>query len=324
MKKSIQGLLIAAAALAAASALAASSGAVASSVAGIRTLGMADASIAGDGLITLLFQDLNDAAKIAPPSYNAVKFLLDTSVSGGAFVGNYVGGGIDGMKVTVSCSGPAAPVRAWLRTAGGRLWVNDSMVGKSDGVVTYTIPFTSAGGWRRSDKAGTDLDALLAMDLEKVQSLGFEVKQDGLVAQTVSVEDVRLYGDSFMTEAAILSRIAQHFGTAPLSSANDLPADLLAKDSDKDGTTDVADVIAGREVMFLAEVLRSQATASGRGVLLRWPCINGRTYTVYRSLEIDGDYESIARLTAVNNEFMEYEDVGASGLGPYYYRVVRE
>jgi hypothetical protein len=71
-------------------------------------------------------------------------------------------------------------------------------------------------------------------------------------------------------------------------------------------------------------VLRSQATASGRGVLVRWPCIKGRTYTVYRSRAIGGDHESIAQLTAEDNGHLEYEDADASGLGPYYYRVVRE
>jgi hypothetical protein len=118
--------------------------------------------------------------------------------------------------------------------------------------------------------------------------------------------------------------VAQHFGVGPLSSMDDLSADLRAKDSDKDGVADVDDVVAGRVVRFLAEVRRSKATATGRGVLLRWPCVNGARYTVCRSLDLNGEFDSIAEIVAENNEHIEYEDTDASGLGPYYYRVVRE
>lgn len=308
----------------------AASGAVtgvdATSVSSVDVTGQAVIQQGVDGLVTVTFSDQSQNLVFAPPAYNGVMLAIGETIAGGSLVGNYVGAGVEGVSFVVECTGPAVPVVAWIKTKSGRYWYNSGARTSPVASVTNRLALGLDSGWTRAEAGSVSLAALWPGELETVTALGFNIGQEGVASQSVLVKDVRLYGEGFMTEVAIVSRVREHFGEN-VTAVEELSVALQEKDSDADGVTDLEDVIAGREVKFLAEVKRAGA-ALQRGVLLRWPCVKGHKYTVERAdgggLSDEDDFSPIHTVVAPHSEYLEYEDVGATGVGLYHYRVVKE
>jgi hypothetical protein len=164
-----------------------------------------------------------------------------------------------------------------------------------------------------------------------VSYVGLLIERSGFANQIVTVDSFILAGTGFITPPANLlsfgDALEARFG---VRSYGDLTAAQKAQDADKDGMTDVDEILAGtnpdnKNSVFAATVV----STSSSGVTIRWPCVNGGVYTVSRSRDlVSGTFSALAdgyRLTASQDGYMEYTDraVQANG-GPYFYRIVRE
>jgi hypothetical protein len=274
-------------------------------------------------LVGSRFDDQTAALKYGPPVFSSALFGVGSGVSSGAFVGNYLTAGVQGIQFVVNAPAGMAPVaRAFLITAEGRSWVREGVQVVAGASTLNTLAFdVGPSAWYRAEDASVDLKAMWKHDLQQVAIIGVEFIQNQFVGQSATVDDFRLYGEGFMSDSAILARINRHFGVN-VSSIDQLSATLKTKDSNRDGVTDLADVIAGNDFGFAAEIV--EGAKAGPGITLRWPCVLGRKYTLLRAGTLFDDFlplEGAVQMQASSSEYMEYTDTTADG-SSFFYRVM--
>jgi len=144
------------------------------------------------------------------------------------------------------------------------------------------------------------------------------VTRRGYEAESYSVDDLVLFGDGFMTkEAKLTASLMDAFG---VQSAADLAPGQLMADSDRDGISDVDAVQAGKDPGLAVSIL----DVTTAGVRLEWPSVAKKTYTLYRSSTMTGEFLPIAVVPASESGFMTYMDAEATGVGPFFYKVKKQ
>ena len=128
-------------------------------------------------------------------------------------------------------------------------------------------------------------------------------------------DDLVLFGDDFMTEEGqLVAGLMDNFG---VQSVGQLNPDQLMQDSDGDGKSDLDQIQAGNDPGLLVQII----DVTDNGLVLEWPCVDRKSYTLFRTDSLGGDFQPIAVENSSQNGFMTYTDTSAAGSGPYYYKV---
>jgi len=281
-----------------------------------------------DGVVTVSF-DAQSAG--GPPVFQSAMLMANATVSGGAFVGNYIDGGIKGIYLQLSNSVPGCAVQLVLQSAGsGRLWRNTNveMVKGNGQWVAGTVSLDRSAGWTRD--SGDNLDAMWTQDLQNVAMVGVRVFQSGYQAQSCMVGQFMLKDSiGFVTSPANLTDLQSLLlARFDVAGQDDLSAEQLAQDVDGDGMSDVNELLAGTNPdsassVFAAEIIEDETV--GTGITISWPCVIGARYTVLRCTNLlEGMQNLVVGLVATESGTMTYHDATAAGEGPYFYRIRKD
>lgn len=96
-------------------------------------------------------------------------------------------------------------------------------------------------------------------------------------------------------------------------------------DNDRDGMTNYREYRAGSnpnddQSRFWVQISREEGPA-GEGVVLHWDSISNRTYAVWRTDRLSGDFEKIADSIETAPPENVFSDPAATNAGPYFYRI---
>jgi len=269
-----------------------------------------------------------------PPPEGSIYLVTGGDPQVSPFAGDYLANGMKNLAFKLNATTNAMSVSVILKGAANDVaWKYPVSVSQGAGTwTTNIIPLALDGGWyqfKRGD--GNSYGSQWTQDLASVSYVGLKIDRGGFSNQIATIDSFILAGTGFMTPPATLlsfgDALEAIFGKRNYS---DLTAEQKAQDSDKDGMTDVNELLAGTDPnspnsVFAVTVVRS----SGSGVTIRWSCVNGGVYTVSRSTNlVVGTFIALGngyRLTATQDGYMEYMDetVNADG-GPYFYRIVKE
>jgi hypothetical protein len=268
--------------------------------------------------------------KIPPPG--GANLDADIAVSGGAFVGDY--SQVDGISCIAKRDlsvDPGVNVEIWLYAESGNIYEKQlTPTEYESGLMTAALGEWAAcnipldkTGWVRG---GVEPDqSTWDAELAAVQMLRIKVTRQGSLAQAVSIGDFRLVGDGFISDPAILTAIQAHFDT-DASNADQLTADQLAQDSDRDGVSDLEALEAGLDPGVAIEIV----SVDGDQVTLSWPVVRDKTYRLEKSGPIEAGFDTPETVksigeaitaTAAGTEVLTYTETGA---GPHFYRVIKQ
>jgi hypothetical protein len=281
-----------------------------------------------DGSVSLAF-DARDP--LSPPVYAMGSAQATVGTSSGAFVGNYKHAGVAGLKFSIMSDGHLPHVSVVLRSkyADGRIreWRNANVsVSEVAGEwVVNAIPLERSAGWDRNERPGANKDALWEQGLADVEMVGVEIVQSGIEAQVYTVAQFKLVDVSGLeSESAPLSlqeALMERFGVDSVEAVDEVAA---AIDGDDDGMTDLTEILteydqAFEDSTFAAEIV----SIDGNGVTVRWPCRQGRIYTVLRAEKLDVGFGAVAGaidLVADETGYMTFTDSDVTTAG-YFYRI---
>ena len=105
------------------------------------------------------------------------------------------------------------------------------------------------------------------------------------------------------------------------------PADVLPNDDfDGDGLSNIGESVAGTDARDPQSVFAATAPAqpSGSSFVVHWHSVSGRTYTLYRSVDLAQGFEPIASDLADTAPMNSYTDTVSSVTSAYYMVGVRE
>ncbi|MBT3296769.1 MAG: hypothetical protein HN919_16530 [Verrucomicrobia bacterium] len=261
--------------------------------------------------------------------------VADLGVASGAFVGDYTAAGIRGLTFGIKSNG-YVPLTAMvvLHEANGQEWQYGpvEVSGVAGEVVVNTISMDYEAGWQSAFLPGTDLEAKWDAALKNVRDIGLRLQPATLAAEAYTVADFMLAGPNGFTLPANLGRLGQalqaRFGK---SSLDELGA-LGSGDSDGDGASDLAELLAGTDEdnaadVFAAEVLGQDAG----GTTISWSSASDLLiYKVKRATSLTSGFSLVAEgLTldspeiTVTDGFMVWKDTSISaGSAPCFYRVL--
>ncbi len=298
------------------------------------------------GFVTVTVEEsdavVSFGAQSGPPAPTRVRVLAD-GIESDLFGGDYIAANVRGVRFTVEGDGYKPGVGSVVLTgASGRKWYNDSVniVTQNNVAVENYVPFDLDKGWKTF--ASGDKAVMWDEDLSHVTSLGLLFSQASLAEQNYRIADFSLMGPLFDTRSEVAKKIRAHFG---VDSVDQLDAVQLKLDSDKDGMSDLQELLAGTDPNDVGSVfaaglarvsapndegsLSAGALDSGpeedEGIVVRWPCLKWEKYTVYRSTDITEGFSTLkAGIEAQEDGYMQYVDNTARGKGPYFYRVKKE
>jgi len=186
------------------------------------------------------------------------------------------------------------------------------------------IPFDIDKGWI---KTGYAADPLVAWnsDISDVHALFLRIVPTGATqAQTFSISDLQLIGkgDGSISEPASLSPLQAYFG---VSSAEELTADMLKQDSDRDGMSDYHELLAGLNPYDASSVLAAQVAKAATANTISWQGVLGGKYGVMRSNNLLEGFRLIAadKVCGYTGELMTFEDTAPVEGEPNYYKIVK-
>lgn len=307
-------------------ALSARVGVEASGLVGIELYGMTTVTVNSDRSTSISFAQ---QSPYAIPDVVAGVLTADASVCAGAFVGDYVSAGVRGLSFWVKSDGHVPKgMELVLKSRTGRKWFNKNVtVSNVSGVwVVNNVYLDRNAGWDRNERSSVDKDAIWNEDIRQVVYIGVSFSHGGLEAETYTVAHLKLVGDEGFSipqgtltpwQVALLIR----FG---VTRVEELTEAQKTQDVDGDGMTDVNEILAGTNPddhasVFLADIVE----VNEEGILLRWQCVYGASYSVSRTTNlVEAVFETIAEeLQATVTGYMTYRDVTATGNVPYFYRI---
>ncbi len=96
-------------------------------------------------------------------------------------------------------------------------------------------------------------------------------------------------------------------------------------DTDSDGMGDRAEIMAGTSPTNSSSKLDVQYTGpaswDGNGIVVQWPCVAGKEYTLLRSIDLSSGFSALASNITATPTVNSYTDTTATASGPYYFRV---
>ncbi|MFO7871956.1 MAG: hypothetical protein R6V03_11075 [Kiritimatiellia bacterium] len=262
------------------------------------------------------------------PTYSAGTLLADPGVSDGAFAGDYDSAGAAGVMFDVMGTGEL-PQNAilYIKTSNGHKWYNKRIQVSAEAEIWTQngISLDRSAGWIGVGDINTD--AIWQDDLQFVKSISLRFAQRGTAEQSYSVDNFRLAGaGSFDYTAATFTMVEQllknRFG---VTSVEALSEKQKAEDSDGDGMPDYLEILLEYDENHMKSLFAAQVVeVTDDGITIRWPCVAGYRYNVFRSGNLFSEFELLQDakdLEAVQTGYMSYTDVTATGSGPFYYKV---
>lgn len=307
-------------------ALSARIGVEASGLVGRELFGMTTVAVNSDGSTSISFAQRSPSAL---PDVIAGILTADASVCAGAFVGDYVSARVRGLSFWVKSNGYLPKgMELVLKSRTGRTWFNKRVtVSDVSGLwVVNNVYLDRNAGWDRNERSSVDKDAIWNEDIRQVLYIGVSFSQGGLETETYTVAHLKLVGDEgFSIPQGALTpwqvTLLRRFG---VTRVEELTEAQKRQDADGDGMTDVNEILAETNPddpasVFWADIVE----VSGEGILLRWQCVYGASYSVSRTTNlVEALFETIAEeLQATVTGYMTYRDVTATGDVPYFYKI---
>jgi len=271
----------------------------------------------------------SDPAKIPPEG--VVCLVTGGSPANSPFAGNYLASGMESIAFKLNTTTNTMSVSVVLVSVGGTQWNHPVDVPSAAGTwATLVVPIALDGGWYMSEPGDAD-GSQWTQDLASVSYVGLAIGREGFSSQVATIDSFILAGTGFVTPPAVLLALGDaleaRFGVRNFS---DLTAAQKAQDADKDGMTDVNEILAGTDPDNKNSVFAATVAAIGpEGVTIQWPSVSGGVYTVSRCGDlVAGDFQALTagyRLTATQDGTMSFTDKTAkTDGGPYFYRIVKE
>jgi hypothetical protein len=289
------------------------------------------AYVAGaDGMITVTFPEQSTASF---PTYVAATVVADCSGTGSVFKGDYEAAGVKSLMFNIRSETAAvkpAGAMVVLQGESGRLWRNEKVIvsAQSGLWITNVISFDRvAGGWVRDGEA--DPEASWSEDFKAVKLIGIRMNQPGFEGLSYSIAEFRLSGETYTTPPAGLTPLQQAlYDTFGVTSVDALTEEQKLQDTDGDGMADVVAILSENDhayaaSIFVAELLPPEES----GIKVRWPCVAGAVYTVFRSESLTEAFLSLPAATRIETRHTGYTnhlDQTATGAGPYFYKIRRD
>lgn len=205
---------------------------------------------------------------------------------------------------------------------------------QADTWTIYQIPMRLDAGWTNDYWAiqdGINLSDKWNEELVNVTNVTVRTAKQGLFEQSFSVDRFILVGSDFASPAGRLVELGDalrdRFGKTRLDELSELDREA---DTDKDGMSDVNEIVAGSDWNDANSAFKVEVVEMGAGgVTIRWTCVPGGIYTVKRADGIGSSFPFVDRpdgigLTAGAETVMTYTDTDATGVGPYFYKIVRD
>jgi hypothetical protein len=266
--------------------------------------------------------------------------LVDAGVPDSPFSGNLLDAAVRGLSFQIASTCAQADLRqsntyVFLRGASGREWRTTFTV--AAGQVLPNTVLLDYAAWTSAYLPKPDYNAWLE-DLKDVVEVGIRLTPGGTVAsanaQSFTVSAFHLVGDGGVIGPAATLTAGQRGGLLNRFGVQQFENVVTDRgvDTDGDGVTDYHEIMVGTQWDNGNDKFASKIAASPDGVALRWSCNAGR-YNVLRAdgdinagftkISIDGvvDIEPTAAEEAAG--VMQRVDAGATGNGPFFYRVER-
>ena len=249
-----------------------------------------------------------------PPEDFLIK--ADSDASAGRFTGNYISNAVMGISFRVYLE-RRMDIRVSLYNAQTRrLW-------------RYRVPSVRTGEWVSVNVPvdpvilrnvnGVNGWAAYAQDLQNVSWVGVAVERNSSMnAQVFRMDDFMLVGAGPDFVDWMKQFVAAGSGG---QGQNALPG----SDFDGDGVDNYSEWIAGtspndRREFF--KVALGKKEAGGIGLVLEWKSQQGRQYAVWRTTNLLEPFIRISSDLNATPPLNRFEDVTATGKGPYFYKVL--
>lgn len=286
------------------------------------------------GRITIAF-----AAQSGLPSYVAAAVIADAGIADSPFSGDYTAAGAMGVSFRIMGDGHVPRSAAVMLTGqqSGRRWYNSNVAVSSVAGewTTNSLQFDLAAGWVLFPEVGGDVAAMWQQDLQDVGMIGVSLVQNGVGAQSYTLDEFRLVGeDGFITPPAGLSPLEQALADVfgGKTSVDQLTDEERQRDSNANGMTDVYEILSENDPAFANSIFVAEIAApSGEmpGVTVKWASVKFAKYTVYRSEDLLSVFHTLADpgsrdIDAFETGYMTYQDTSATGEGPYFYKILKK